>query len=253
MPVTSTNHPIGIPFIEINSVESTNNYAMQLIQQGLAKHGTVCFAHAQTAGKGQRGKGWYAKAGENITMSVVFNTNTLQVSEQFGLSAAIALGVYDFFRFYTAGDTFVKWPNDLYWRDRKAGGILIENILRGKEWQWAVAGIGININQTVFDIETKNPVSLKQITGKEYSPVVLAKELCEHVGHWYNQLMNKGTAFLLEAYNTVLYKRGQHIKLKKNSAVFECVLKGVNAYGQLVVEGTLEQNFNVGEVEWIIS
>ena len=253
MPATSTNHSVGIPFIEIISVESTNNYAMQQVQEGSAVHGAAYYAYEQTAGKGQRRKEWHAQPGENITMSVVFNTNSLQVSEQFAFSMAIALGVCDFLRLYTADDTFIKWPNDLYWRDRKAGGILIENIIRGKEWQWAVAGIGININQTVFNVALTNPVSLKQITGKEHSPVLLAKELCKNLEYRYSQLLNNGIASILEDYNGILYRHGQSIKLKKDNAVFECMLKGVNIYGQLVVEGALEQSFNVGEVEWVIS
>ena len=76
------------------------------------------------------------------------------------------LAAHDFFSHYVFNNAFIKWPNDLYWRDRKAGGILIENIIRGKDWQSAVAGIGININQTSFDPDITNAISLKQITGK---------------------------------------------------------------------------------------
>ncbi|HRH47995.1 MAG TPA: biotin--[acetyl-CoA-carboxylase] ligase [Panacibacter sp.] len=253
MPATSTNHSLGIPFIEIFSVESTNNYAMQLVQEGFAGHGAACYAYEQTAGKGQRGKAWHAQAGENITISVVFNTNSLQVSTQFAFNMTIALGVCDFLRIYTAGDTFIKWPNDLYWRDRKAGGILIENIIRGKEWQWAVAGIGINVNQTLFDTTLTNPVSLKQITGKEHNPVLLAKELCKSLEYRYNQLLSSGAPSILEDYNGVLYKRGNQIKLKKDNAVFECILKGVDIFGKLLVVRNLEESFNTGEVEWVFN
>src|SRR6185437_2695672 len=122
--IAEINNPIGVPFIEMHSVDSTNNYAMQQLQKGVARHGVAYFAREQYAGKGQREKQWHAEAGENIILSVIFNTSYLQVSQQFGFSMAIAMAARDLFSFYALNNTFVKWPNDLYWCDRKAGGIL---------------------------------------------------------------------------------------------------------------------------------
>jgi BirA family biotin operon repressor/biotin-[acetyl-CoA-carboxylase] ligase len=109
-------------------------------------------------------------------------------TDQIGFSAAIALGIRAFFDGFSQGETKIKRPNDLYWRDRKAGGILIENILRGTEWTWAVVGIGININQTQFSPTAPNPVSLKQITGREWDILslqeALTKSLNESIQAW---------------------------------------------------------------------
>jgi BirA family biotin operon repressor/biotin-[acetyl-CoA-carboxylase] ligase len=225
---------------------------MHQLQEEIAQHGFAYFAHDQYAGKGQRGKQWKTKAGENIILSVVLNTSGLQVSKQFTLSMAIAVAVRDLFSFYAVNNTFVKWPNDLYWCDRKAGGILIENIIRGKDWQWSIAGIGINVNQTTFDTSVLNAISLKQITGKTYDPVLLAKELCIHLGKRYNQLINEGTEPLLAEYNSALYKRNESVKLRKANVVFEATIKEVNEYGQLFVEAGTEQAYNAGEIEWIV-
>ncbi|QEC70199.1 biotin--[acetyl-CoA-carboxylase] ligase [Panacibacter ginsenosidivorans] len=225
---------------------------MQLVHKGLAQHGAAIFAHEQTAGKGQRGRQWHSQAGENIILSVILNTSELQVSSQFLLSMATALAVYDFFNSYVIDETAVKWPNDLYWRDRKAGGILIESIVTGKEWQWAVVGIGINVNQVMFNEDVTNAVSLKQITGKHYKPIELAKEVCNFLHTQYQRLLNESSKSIITAYNDVLYKKGQVVTLKKNSAVFNCTVKGVNAFGQLITESATEQLFNVGEVQWVI-
>ncbi len=249
---TTTDNPIGSPFIELLCVDSTNNYAMQQVHKGIGNHGAVFFAHDQTAGKGQRGKQWITSASENIAMSVLLSTQHLRVSRQFALSMAVALGVKDFFQKYAGDETVIKWPNDIYWRDRKAGGILIENIILGQEWQWAVAGIGLNINQGLFNKTLKNPVSLKQITGKQYNPTELSKELCNYLEYRYKQLIDNKTD-LLNEYNTCLYKYGKQIKLKKDNIIFDCVLKHVTPFGQLVVERGVEQIFNAGEVEWIIN
>ena len=225
---------------------------MQLVHKGLAQHGMAIFAHEQTAGKGQRGRQWHSGVGENIILSLILNTNGLQVSSQFLLSMTTAIAVYDFFNAYAIDETSVKWPNDLYWRDRKAGGILIENVFSGKEWQWAVVGIGININQVVFNEEVANAVSLKQITGKNYNPIELAKELCNKLQEKYELLLTEDGKTIEAAYNNVLYKKGETVTLKKNSAVFNCTVKGVNTFGQLITESAIEQLFNVGEVQWVI-
>ena len=253
MPNIEINNPIGVPFIEIYSVDSTNNYAMQQLQKGITQHGVAYFAHTQYAGKGQRGKKWQATAGENVILSVVLNTSYLQVSKQFGLSMAMAMAAYDLFASYTPKNSFIKWPNDLYWCDRKAGGILIENVIRGKDWQWSIAGIGININQTIFDSDALNAVSLRQITGKTRDPVKLAKELCNHLERRYNQLINQGIKNLLAEYNSVLYKRDKLVKLKKTNVLFEATIKEVNEFGQLLVEAGTKQTYNAGEIEWIVT
>jgi BirA family biotin operon repressor/biotin-[acetyl-CoA-carboxylase] ligase len=250
LPATSTNNNAGASFIELITVDSTNNYAMQLVNKGLAKSGTVVFAHEQTAGKGQRGKQWQATPGMNITMSLALNVNYLPVSRQFVLSAATALAAREFFDLYANGDTLIKWPNDIYWCDRKAGGILIENIIRGQEWQWAIVGIGININQTIFESDLANPVSLKQITGRDFNTVTMAKELCSFIDARINQLKSGNEESLLNEYNHRLYQCGKTIRLKRNSIVFNCLLKSVNEFGQLIVQTGIEQAYNVGEVEW---
>jgi BirA family transcriptional regulator, biotin operon repressor / biotin---[acetyl-CoA-carboxylase] ligase len=252
LPVSSINNRIGNPLIEIASTPSTNNYAMELVHKGLAQHGLAMFAYEQTAGKGQRGREWHSSREENIILSVMLNASGLQVSSPFLLSMTTALAAHDLFSTYAGDESSVKWPNDLYWRDRKAGGILIENVIAGRDWQWAVAGIGININQTSFTPKVTNAVSLRQITGKTFKPVELAKELCACLDERFRQLLNKSSQTIVEAYNNILYKKGQKVALKKNSAVFDCTVKGVNAYGQLITEATTEQLFEVGEVQWII-
>ena len=253
MPNIEINNPIGVPFIEIYSVDSTNNYAMQQLQKGIAQHGVAISPITNMPEKVSAESKWQAAAGENIILSVVLNTSYLQVSKQFGLSMAIAMAAYDLFSSYAPNNTFIKWPNDLYWCDRKAGGILIENIIRGKDWQWSIAGIGININQTIFDSDVLNAVSLRQITGKTQDPVQLAKELCNHLEHRYNQLINQGTKNLLAEYNSVLYKRDKLVKLKKTNVLFEATIKEVNEYGQLLVEAGTKQTYNAGEIEWIVT
>lgn len=243
----SYNSRIGEPFIELFTVDSTNNYAMGQAHAGLASHGATYLAEAQTAGKGQRNKSWTTQPGENITMSCVLHPSGPNITRPFLLSAAVALACCDFFNVYTAGDTTIKWPNDIYWRDRKAGGILIENTYLGGQWQYAIAGIGLNINQTVFPSGLPNPVSLKQITGKTSGRITLARELCRHLTGRYEQFLRENTG-LIHDYNNNLYRKGQAVRLRAGNAVFETTIEEVTVMGQLV---TKERAFNFGEVEFL--
>jgi BirA family biotin operon repressor/biotin-[acetyl-CoA-carboxylase] ligase len=263
-----------MPIIELQSIDSTNKYAMGLVHgdhlpegQGEAQHGTAIFSHEQTAGKGQRGKKWVSEKGSNIALSILLNPFPLRIRDQFQLSVCTAVSVCEFFSRYAGEETKIKWPNDLYWRDRKAGGVLIENVVgssdpvaiglevRGSEsgkWRWAVVGIGININQILFPADLPNPVSLKQITGKNFEPVKLAKELCSVLEKNYQLLVAGKVKDLFFYYQTHLYKKDQKVKLKKGNRVFETTIKGISETGQLITQHLIEEKFDLREIEWII-
>ena len=244
---------IGQPFIELPLVESTNIYAMDHLQANLAAHGTVIFAHSQTKGKGQYGKNWETEADKNLTMSVILDCSFLSLQNQFPLCVMVAVSFHDLVIKYAPVETSIKWPNDLYWRDRKAGGILIENLVRGNKWLGSVVGIGLNLNQTEFPEMLKNPVSLQQIIGNQLEPMNLAKEFCTYLEIRYQQLRNGDIEGLLKQYNKYLYKVDQKAKLQYKSEVFDCIIKAVGPDGELKVQNGLKDSFQFGEVEWLFS
>ncbi len=219
----------------------------------MAAHGSAYFAHDQTSGKGQRGKSWMAEKGTHIALSVVIAGSDLDREHPFQLTVLTGLAVYDFFSRYAGEETRIKWPNDLYWRDRKAGGILVENLFRGNIWQWAVAGMGINLNQTAFPASLPNPVSLLQITGRLFDGVAMAKELCQCLERRYRELLSGNESAMLASYNRVLYKRGERVTLVKEGAIIPCTIDGVNARGNLKVSGAEQDFFRHGEVVWTTS
>jgi len=185
---------IGAPLIELPSIDSTNIYAMEQIKAGKAISGSCYTTPFQTHGKGQHGRVWESEKGQNLLCSYVLELKSLNPAknwgpeDQKGLSAAVAIGAKAFFGANAGDETLIKLPNDIYWRDRKAGGILIENSLRGTEWTWAVIGIGFNINQTSFSPDAPNPVSLRQITGRQWEiarlQTELSKALTKSIQNW---------------------------------------------------------------------
>jgi len=237
---------IGKPLTILSSIDSTNIYAMQEVTDGLAKNGQAYFTFEQTAGKGQRGKKWVSEAGQNIMVSIVIKPENLSINDIFLGNAAIAAGCYDFFSSLAGEETSIKWPNDIYWRDRKAGGILIENIFAGQTWKHCVIGIGININEVKFDPILPNPVSLKQITGKTFDLLELLNNLFQCLQVRWNQLYTDKHS-VLEYYNDKLYKKDKIVTIKKDNRVFSATIKGVSANGQLEVFSTNTEYLSHGE------
>lgn len=244
---------IGGNFFELKKISSTNSYAIELIQANLASHGDTFFAHEQTSGRGQMGKKWITEPSCNIIMSCVIDTTKFKIHHQFAFNVAVALACYDFFSFYAGEQSSIKWPNDIYWNDRKAGGILIENIIRGKDWKWAIIGVGININQTTFSGDLINPISLKQILNKDFNPIELSKHLCMCLQKKLFDLEDANCNTTLEEYNKVLFKKNQLVNLKYLSENYLCEIVKVNELGELVViVDSKTKTFKFGDVEWIL-
>lgn len=248
---------IGCPFIELQSVDSTNNYARQQIHANLAQDGMTIFAHEQTAGKGQMGRKWEGEKSANIALSIIIKPGSLSMGRQFQLSACAAVSAYELFSEYAGDATKIKWPNDLYWQDRKAGGILVESVIRssvpGGTWDWAIIGTGININQANFPAWLPNPVSLKQITGNNFDPLTLTSQFCSIFEKNLHVLLAEGFDKIYNRYLAHLYKKDETVKFKKGNRVFQANIKSVSPSGKLIAQHIIEEEFDFGEVEWILN
>ena len=234
--------------IELDSVDSTNNYAMARIHAGMASDGLVCLAHHQWAGKGQRGKTWVDEPGQNLMMSLVSEPAPLNISKLFLFSASVALGVLDLVRGFDGICWSVKWPNDIYWNDRKAAGTLIETVVLGKNWLFAVSGIGINLNQEIFPTDLPHAISLRQITSNHYNPVQIARDLVPCIQKRI-QILKSDPDQILEDYNLFLYKKNQPIALRVKTELIIVTLYGVDANGLLL---TSQGPFAWKDAEWVI-
>ena len=235
--------------IILDSVDSTNNYAMALIQKREIDDEIAVFAKEQTQGKGRRGKQWLSQKGENIILSVAIPMQWLDISHQFELSVAAALSCRDLLKNYLFSDLFIKWPNDIFINDSKAGGILIENVIKGKIWQWSIIGIGININQEKFDVGNL-ATSLKLSTGKNFDVIKLAEKLHSLVLNRIDELKEGNFNIMLQEYNKHLYARGKMVKLKKQNIIFETKITGVSSSGELITQDSIERRFVFDEIEF---
>lgn len=234
----------------LDSVDSTNNYAMGLVQRRLPNRPTVVMAVEQTSGKGRLTKEWKSEKGKNLTASFIADLNAVAVYRQFELTVAISLCCADLFRSRGATQVRIKWPNDIYVNDKKAGGILIENVIKGNLIKTSVIGVGINLNQTQFP-EGMNATSLGLITGESYDTKEICLALNEMIKRRLSEMSTVPFKKRLEEYNRFLFGKGELKKLKKGSQVFESTILRVDENGCLITYDTIERAHHFDEIQWI--
>ena len=186
--MTQENNKEMPRLIRLREVNSTNAYIQSLSRDERLPEGSVVWADFQTAGRGQIGNVWESENGKNLTFSIVFYPSFLLAKHQFLISQIASLSVKETLDEFISGIT-VKWPNDVYWNDKKICGMLIENDLAGQYIYSSVIGIGININQAVFRGDAPNPVSLYQILGREVDIVDFLHRFLGHIYDNYLTLM----------------------------------------------------------------
>lgn len=222
---------------ELESTPSTNTWAKEHADE--LAHGEVVVTRRQTAGRGQRGNSWEAAPGLNLTFSLLLRPEGVNPSEQFVISEIVALAVAEAVERSLAeavgSDRIkVKWPNDIYVDNRKIAGILIEHTLTGSKIAHTVAGIGLNVNQTVFESDAPNPVSLANLAHKEFP---LAPILTEIGSRITGAFPVADAAAIHAAYHRRLWRHDgkPHTFALPNGTRFEATIANVAPGGQLTL------------------
>lgn len=244
--------PLGEVLIELSEIDSTNNYAMRLINEGMAEHGMTIRSDFQTTGKGQHGNSWQAEERKNLLFTTILDTKGFQLQDQFLLNAFACLSVADYLM-TNAGirNVTIKWPNDIYAENKKIAGILIENIIRGSTWTHAIIGIGLNVNQTYFpDMHWATSMQLE--TGKTVKINLLMRELLKSMNIYYKKFQSNPLS-LLPLYNALLYRITKEMTFMRNHEMHKGVVMGVDTSGflKMSVDGTIK-SFKHKEIELIL-
>lgn len=227
-----------IHLITVPETDSTNRLGREMAAHGESVPFAV-MASVQTAGRGQRGNTWEAEPGKNITMSVIFRPSSIAPRSQFVLSQAIAVAIVRVLRRNMpslAGDISVKWPNDIYVRDLKICGILIECSLGSSAIELCVAGIGLNVNQTEFLSPAPNPVSMAMLTSSTYSTGEIAREICGEIAEILDTLPALATDIHAE-YMSMLWRRaGFHPYTEPTGPEFLARIHSIAPTGHLTLQ-----------------
>lgn len=258
--------------IRLNNIGSTNDYIMNELDKSShsanAKQRTsmtinenwegVVVAENQTSGRGMGSNTWESEPGKNLLFSILVHPSWLEASMQYILSMAEALALYDVLSKYT-DDISIKWPNDIYWKDKKISGTRIDGNIKGRYMSDMVIGTGININQKVFHSDAPNPVSLFQITGREYDCneiLTLIIERFEHYRHIAQQEWENGKCYdtIHSMYQERLYRNKGIHKYEDKNGMFEAELIEVKANGIMALRCTdgSERSYEFKEVKFII-
>ncbi len=238
------------------SVNSTNLYAKVLLSKSKPIEGTVIYTDEQRAGRGQIGSKWESEAKKNIILSLILYPNFLLASQQFQLNKAISLAIIDFLSDYISPDWLrIKWPNDIYIKNQKIGGILIENSLKGYQLQNTIVGIGLNINQEIFSKELPNPSSLKLATQQgDYDLNLLLGNLCQRLEQRYLQLKSNNKTLDKDYLAQLLgYQEWRNFALPQASqTALKGKITGVSPEGKLQLETLAHPlEFDLKEIKFL--
>ncbi|WP_149242734.1 biotin--[acetyl-CoA-carboxylase] ligase [Dyadobacter sp. 32] len=238
--------------IYLPSCHSTNDIAAEIVREGASQDGTVVITNNQTKGRGQRGTAWLVEPNQNLTFSIVLRPDFIPIQDQFLLSKAIAVGISSYLRYYST-DVKIKWPNDIYLKDRKICGVSIENSIQGSRISGSVVGIGLNINQNDFgDIRA---VSLSVDRNRIFSLPEEFEKLVYHIDAQYFKLRSvAGREFINSEYLNLLYGYRMVRSFRVNGEVLRGEITGVTSLGKLCIrfgKDTVPVEFANKEVEWV--
>jgi BirA family biotin operon repressor/biotin-[acetyl-CoA-carboxylase] ligase len=203
----------------IARTNSTNTLLKQLAAEGNPPE--FIYAGYQTAGRGQTGNSWESEEGKNLLCSILLppNKNLHFLNIAVGVALLRVIGE----------DFTIKWPNDIYWKDKKVAGILVENAIVGSEVKYSIAGIGLNVNQTEFKSDAPNPISLKQIYGTDFVVDELMQKL-------YAEVQRTWEEDVWAEYKAHLYRREGFWPFEDKNGIFEAAIQDVLPTGEIVLK-----------------
>lgn len=199
----------------------------------------------QSAGRGQAGNGWESEDSKNLLFSTLLRCE-VSPAEQFRLTMWVSVAMVEMLlKYLPAEGLTIKWPNDIYYGDKKLAGILVENTLVGSKIAYSIVGIGLNVNQLEFLSPAPNPISMQQISGKEYDVENLLEEYLAVLKRWQNVPLQT----LQDTYMSSLYRRrGMYPYVEREVSLvptaiaqsaegaFHAEIQGITPQGELVLQ-----------------
>ena len=239
--------------IKLDAIDSTNNYLKKIILNEGINDYTVVTAKFQTQGKGQLGTEWESEHSKNLICSVYKKEINIKVQDQFVISALVSLALIKTLRKVNLSNMHIKWPNDIMSDNKKICGILIENIVKENYIKDTVIGIGLNVNQTIFN-NLPNAASIKNLIGTTCSIDEILKDLVKNVKYYFNELDKSSINSIFEKYEDALFRINKPSTFKNsNGEVFSGYIKGVSRLGKLnvMLEDNLVESYDLKEISML--
>ena len=225
---------LGKKVLFLSQCHSTNDMAADLLKEKPQIEGTTIITKNQTQGRGQRGNIWESEPGKNVTFSVILKPTTIPTQNQFQLHLITTLAIYQTLFPILGKELKIKWPNDIYYRDRKLGGILIENALKGSHIENSIVGIGINVNQSHFS--NVHATSLSDITDTSHEVNDLIELILIELEKKYLELKGGKLKMLEAQYLRRLYQFEVMSMYEADGHIFQGKIIGINPNGLLQIQ-----------------
>lgn len=233
---------------KLPETNSTNSYLKELIHvhmlnstdsKDISKFVPEFFSvmtHYQTEGRGQQSCYWHSEPSKNALFSTLLYPK-MHPSLQFCLSKITSLSIIDYLKNLLPNPQYlsIKWPNDIYYKDRKIAGILIENSIMGDEILYCVIGVGLNLNQQDFSDQLPNPVSVTQITNLTCDVEEAVKLIINNIAFRYSKILKNNCKIYDDEYLNFLYRNNEEAEYEVGNEKVLARIKGVNEFGKLLL------------------
>ncbi len=258
--LVTKDRPKDYLLLEVDKTDSTNLHVREMAQLEETANGhsvapvVVLSTDYQTAGRGQGTNSWESEQGKNLLFSVLIHPTMVPVQRQFLLSMMGALALKEALEAYVSEDITLKWPNDIYWKNKKISGTLIETSLSRGHIKDCVFGVGLNVNQTSFSTALPNPVSLCQIMGHDVDRKELLDCVMKSFVKYYKLMGEGGYADISALYHEALYRKHGFFAYQDQNGTFEGAIVEVEDCGHLVLrdrEGHIRE-YALKDVQFII-
>ena len=240
-------------YIHLEQIDSTNAY-LQRKQSEDDIHDWVVSTDEQTAGKGMGSNGWESEARKNLTFSLALDMSFLPAERQFLLSEAVPLGIVKVLdRLLSVEKLFIKWPNDIYYDGHKLAGILINSTIKANMMDTSIIGIGLNVNQMKFKDWPTHPISLKQITGKDYELQPLLEQISESIVAEVERL-KKNSPAIEQDYLSRLFRYRTWADYQVGEKALRLFMTGIDPFGRLMLIDRANKPycFDIKEIKFLI-
>lgn len=236
--------------IKLNAIDSTNSYLKRLSSKEVVKDFTVAITNYQTKGRGQMGTQWSSQDSKNLMFSVFKDNHNTKVEDNFYISMVVAVSILEALEAFKIKNLKVKWPNDILSEEKKIGGILIENVIKQSNISASIIGIGININQTIFD-NLPQASSMRLISGRVYDLDEVLHLILKKLKHNFRLLNQKQFGLLKNTYENYLFRKDKPSTFRDSEGeLFSGFIKGVSDSGnlQVLIEDNILTEFDLKAV-----
>ncbi|MCL2074718.1 MAG: biotin--[acetyl-CoA-carboxylase] ligase [Marinilabiliaceae bacterium] len=234
-------------------LKSTNSKTAELQAIERLPEFSVVITSKQIAGRGLLNNAWESENNKNLTFSMVLYPKFIEVQNQFTLTFVVSVAISDVLKKYIP-NIRIKWPNDIYYGDKKMTGILIENTIIGNKILYSIVGIGVNVNQTKFISDAPNPTSMKLLTGIEFDTEKLLNDIIDAIIFRYNQCEMGGFENIYKEYHDRLYRIGEEHCFRDKTGNFKGQIIKVEKTGHLVIidSENKQKRYSLNEIRFFI-